>query len=50
MPTLRTIIANDGSTSEWPEGTSIGDIRLGHLLQGHTRKLTRQEIEYLKSL
>ena len=32
------------------ERTAIGDIRLGHLLQGHTRKLTRQEIEYLKSL
>lgn len=32
------------------ERTAIGDIRLGRLLEGHTRKLTRQEIEYLKSL
>ncbi len=32
------------------ERVSIGDIRLGRMKQGHYRKLTRQEIEYLKSL
>ena len=32
------------------ERTAIGDIRLGHQLPGHWRKLTRQEIDYLKSL
>ena len=32
------------------ERISIGDIRLGHMQRGHYRKLTRQEIEYLKSL
>ena len=32
------------------ERVAIGDIRLGRLLQGHYRKLTRAEIEYLKSL
>ncbi|MGN0733110.1 MAG: pseudouridine synthase [Emergencia sp.] len=28
---------------------AIGDIRLGRLAEGHYRKLTREEIEYLKS-
>ena len=32
------------------ERISIGDIRLGHMQRGHYRKLTRQEIEYLKGL
>lgn len=32
------------------ERTAIGEIRLGRLMEGHYRKLTRQEIEYLKSL
>jgi len=30
------------------ERVAIGDLYLGHLRQGHYRKLTRQEIEYLK--
>lgn len=30
------------------ERVAIGDLYLGHLKQGHYRKLTRQEIEYLK--
>lgn len=29
---------------------AIGDIRLGHMQEGHYRKLTREEIDYLKSL
>lgn len=32
------------------ERTAIGDIILGRLLKGHYRKLTREEIEYLKGL
>ncbi len=32
------------------ERVSMGEIRLGRLLQGHYRKLTAQEITYLKSL
>lgn len=32
------------------ERVSIGEIRLGRLQTGHYRKLTRKEIEYLKSL
>jgi 23S rRNA pseudouridine2605 synthase len=32
------------------ERVSMGEIRLGRLLQGHYRKLTAQEVAYLKSL
>ena len=32
------------------ERTALGEIRLGRLMEGHYRKLTREEIEYLKSL
>ena len=32
------------------ERIAIGDVRLGHMQQGHYRKLTRREIEYLKGL
>lgn len=31
------------------ERIAIGDLYLGHLKEGHYRKLTRQEIEYLKN-
>jgi 23S rRNA pseudouridine2605 synthase len=31
------------------ERIAIGDIRLGHLKEGHYRKLTPSEIEYLKN-
>ena len=31
------------------ERTAIGTIRLGHLKEGHYRKLTREEVEYLKN-
>ena len=30
------------------ERTAIGDLYLGHLKEGHYRKLTKQEIQYLK--
>ena len=29
---------------------SIGEIRLGRMKEGHYRKLTKEEIEYLRSL
>ena len=32
------------------ERIALGEIRLGRLMEGHYRKLTREEIEYLKSL
>lgn len=31
------------------ERTAIGNVRLGYLHQGHYRKLTREEIDYLKN-
>jgi len=31
------------------ERIAIGDLYLGHLMQGHYRKLTQKEIEYLKN-
>ena len=31
------------------ERIAIGKIRLGHLKPGHYRKLTKEEIEYLKN-
>ena len=30
--------------------TAIGNIHLGRLMEGHYRKLSLEEIEYLKSL
>jgi 23S rRNA pseudouridine2605 synthase len=38
-----------GNPVQTLERVAIGDIRLGHLKQGHYRKLTREEIEYLKN-
>ena len=32
------------------ERIAIGEIKLGRMKEGHYRKLTREEIEYLKSL
>ncbi len=29
--------------------TAVGNVRLGHLAEGHYRKLTREEIDYLKN-
>ena len=39
-----------GNRVQTLERTAIGDLRLGRLKEGHYRKLTRQEIDYLKSL
>ncbi|MCI7144839.1 MAG: rRNA pseudouridine synthase [Clostridiales bacterium] len=47
---VRKMFAAVGNNVQKLERVSIGDIRLGRLLQGHYRKLTRQEIDYLKSL
>ncbi|MBE6030934.1 MAG: rRNA pseudouridine synthase [Clostridiales bacterium] len=32
------------------ERIAIGDVRLGRMMEGHYRKLTREEIEYLKNV
>lgn len=47
---VRKMFATVGNKVQELERVSIGDIRLGRLMSGHYRKLTREEIEYLKSL
>ena len=46
---VRKMFAAVGNPVQELERVAIGDIRLGHLKPGHYRKLTREEIEYLKS-
>ena len=46
----RKMFAAVGNKVQSLERVAIGDIRLGRLLQGHYRKLTRAEVDYLKSL
>lgn len=47
---VRKMFAAVGNRVQSLERTAIGDVRLGRLMSGHYRKLTREEIEYLKSL
>ena len=47
---VRKMFAAVGNKVQSLERTAIGDARLGRLMSGHYRKLTRQEVEYLKSL
>lgn len=47
---VRKMFAAVGNKVQELQRTAIGEIRLGRLMQGHYRKLTRREIEYLKSL
>ena len=47
---VRKMFAAVGNKVQYLERTAIGDVRLGRLMSGHYRKLTRQEVEYLKSL
>lgn len=46
---VRKMFAAVGNPVQELERVAIGEIRLGHLKQGHYRKLTREEIEYLKN-
>ena len=46
---VRKMFAAIGNPVQSLERIAIGDIRLGRLKQGHYRKLTREEIEYLKN-
>ncbi len=46
---VRKMFAAVGNPVQELERIAIGDIRLGHLKVGHYRKLTREEIEYLKN-
>lgn len=47
---VRKMFAAVGNKVQELQRTAIGEIRLGRLMEGHYRKLTRQEIEYLKGL
>ena len=46
---VRKMFAAGGNPVQELERIAIGEIRLGHLRPGHYRKLTREEIEYLKN-
>ena len=47
---VRKMFAAVGNRVQELKRVSIGDIRLGRMKEGHYRKLTREEIEYLRSL
>lgn len=47
---VRKMFAAVGNKVQTLERKAIGDIVLGRLMTGHYRKLTREEIDYLKSL
>lgn len=46
---VRKMFKAVGNPVQELERIAIGDIRLGHLAEGHYRKLNREEIEYLKN-
>ncbi len=46
---VRKMFAAVGNPVQELERVAIGKIRLGHLKPGHYRKLTREEVEYLKN-
>jgi 23S rRNA pseudouridine2605 synthase len=47
---VRKMFAAVGNKVQELHRTAIGDIKLGRLMEGHYRKLTREEIEYLTNL
>ena len=46
---VRKMFAAVGNPVQELERIAIGEIRLGHLKPGHYRKLTREEVEYLRN-
>ena len=46
---VRKMFKAVGNNVQELERIAIGDIRLGRLAEGHYRKLTREEVEYLKN-
>jgi 23S rRNA pseudouridine2605 synthase len=46
---VRKMFAAVGNKVQELERIAIGDLYLGHLMEGHYRKLTPKEIEYLKN-
>lgn len=47
---VRKMFAAVGNKVQELQRTEIGDIKLGRLMEGHYRKLTKEEIEYLRHL
>ena len=47
---VRKMFATVGNKVQELQRISIGEIKLGRLMEGHYRKLNREEIEYLKKL
>lgn len=47
---VRKMFATVGNKVQELQRVSIGEIKLGRLMEGHYRKLNREEIEYLKKL
>ena len=47
---VRKMFAAVGNKVQELKRTEIGEIKLGRLMEGHYRKLTKQEVDYLKSL
>lgn len=47
---VRKMFAAVGNKVQELERVSIGEIKLGRLMEGHYRKLNREEIDYLKKL
>lgn len=47
---VRKMFKAVGNNVQSLERVAIGDLRMGRLMQGHYRKLRREEIEYLKGL
>ena len=47
---VRKMFAAVGNRVQELKRVSIGEMRLGRMKEGHYRKLTREEIEYLRSL
>lgn len=47
---VRKMFAAVGNKVQQLERVAIGEIKLGRLMEGHYRKLNREEIEYLKGL
>ncbi len=47
---VRKMFAAVGNRVQQLQRVAVGEIRLGRMQEGHYRKLTRREIDYLKSL
>lgn len=46
---VRKMFKSVGNPVQALERVSIGELKIGHLKEGHYRKLTKEEVEYLKN-